>query len=128
MNLNQVTVFSTDVARAIEFYSRLGLRLIVKDLPRYARFECPEGESTFSVHAAERVSPADTVIYFECDALDETVGSLQKRGIAFSAPPTDQPWLWREAYLEDPDGNKLCLFRAGGNRRDPPWRMAGEAP
>ena len=50
MNLNQVTVASTDVARAIEFYSKLGLKLIVKSPPKYARFECPEGQSTFSVH------------------------------------------------------------------------------
>ena len=32
MNLNQVTVASTDVARAIEFYSKLGLKLIVNSL------------------------------------------------------------------------------------------------
>ena len=123
MNLNQVTVFSTDVARAIEFYTTLGLRLIVEDLPKYARFECPEGPSTFSVHAAEHVPPSDTVVYFECAELDETVGSLRERGIVFTTLPADQPWLWREAYLQDPDGNRICLFHAGGNRRNPPWRI-----
>jgi len=74
MNLNQVTVACTDVARAIEFYSKLGLRLIVKSPPKYARFECPEGHSTFSVHVAERVVPSQTVVYFECANLDDTVG------------------------------------------------------
>ena len=24
-------------------------------------------------------------------------------------------WLWREAYLRDPDGNKICLYYAGEN-------------
>ena len=52
MNLNQVTVASTDVARSIEFYSKLGLKLIVNSHSKYARFECPEGHSTFSVHFA----------------------------------------------------------------------------
>ena len=50
MNLNQVTVPSTDMRRSIDFYRRLGLVLIVEDLPSYARFECPEGDATFSVH------------------------------------------------------------------------------
>ena len=36
----------------------------------------------------------------------------------------DQPWLWREARLRDHAGNALCLFRAGRNRREPPWRVA----
>ena len=41
--------------------------------------------------------------------------------------PTDQPWLWREAYLNDPDGNPLCLYHAGENRLNPPWRLTQDA-
>jgi len=33
------------------------------------------------------------------------------------------PWLWREAWLYDVDGNKLILYSAGENRLNPPWRM-----
>lgn len=125
MNLNQVTVPTTDVARAIEFYVRLGLKLIVKSLPKYARFECPEGQSTFSVHWVESLSaPSPTVVYFECAALDQKVASLMQAGVTFDSLPTDQPWLWREAYLQDSDGNRICLFRAGSNRLNPPWRVA----
>jgi len=43
MNLNQITLPAVDVAAAAGFYQRLGLRLIVDALPRYVRFECPEG-------------------------------------------------------------------------------------
>jgi catechol 2,3-dioxygenase-like lactoylglutathione lyase family enzyme len=50
MNLNQVTAPSTDIRRSIDFYQRLGLVLIVEELPSYARFECPEGDATFSLH------------------------------------------------------------------------------
>ena len=123
MNLNQVTVASTDVARAIEFYSMLGLKLIVNSPPKYARFECPEGHSTFSVHNVEQVVPSQTVVYFECVHLDETVKRLERLGIAFTSPPRDQSWLWREARLQDPDGNTICLFYAGPNRLNPPWRV-----
>ena len=50
MNFNQVTVPVADVEKAIDFYEKLGLKLIVKALPDYARFECPNGTSTFSLH------------------------------------------------------------------------------
>jgi predicted enzyme related to lactoylglutathione lyase len=123
VNLNQVTVASTDVSRSIAFYKTLGLRLIVESLPKYARFECPGGDSSFSVHLADRAPPSATILYFECDDLDGTVAALQQRGVTFTSPPTDQPWLWREARLQDPDGNPICLYHAGANRRHPPWRL-----
>jgi len=125
VDLNQVTVPSTDVARSIEFYSLLGLKLIVRDLPRYARFECPDGRSSFSVQLVERVlSPSQIVVYFECADLDQRVLALEGVGLKFESEPADEPWLWREAYLRDPDSNNICLFRAGTNRLNPPWRLA----
>lgn len=123
MNLNQVTVAVTDVPRAIAFYRQLGLQPIVESLPEYARFCCPDGSATFSVSRVERVQPSQSLVYFECDELDATVQRLQALGVQFSMLPTDQPWLWREAYLSDPDGNPLCLYFAGSNRLDPPWRL-----
>ena len=35
----------------------------------------------------------------------------------------DQPWLWREARLQDPSGNVICRYHAGENRLNPPWRV-----
>lgn len=125
MRLNQVTVSSTDVSAAIAFYQGLGLRLLVHSGDRYARLLCPDGEATLSVHlAAVPPGPGGTILYFECDDLDGTVADLRRRGYAFASEPTDQPWLWREAYLNDPDGNQVCLYHAGKNRIDPPWRLA----
>jgi catechol 2,3-dioxygenase-like lactoylglutathione lyase family enzyme len=124
MNLNQVTMPAVDVASAVAFYRRLGLRLIVEDLPHYARFECPDGESTLSVEqVSEGAAGHGPVVYFECEDLDQTVGRLRSAGIPFESPPADQPWLWREARLRDPGGNALCLYWAGPNRRYPPWRV-----
>ena len=123
MNLNQVTLPTTDLPRAVAFYQRLGLRQIV-DSPHYARFECPDGGATFSLHVAEQVAPSEAMVYFECEDLDERVARLREEGVAFESGPEDQRWLWREARLRDPDGNRLCLFHAGENRRFPPWRVS----
>ena len=124
MNLNQVTVPCLDLAASVDFYRRLGLKLIVHDPPRYARFECPPGESTFSLHLADRVECASApVVYFELDDLDDRVRALQAAGLVFVSEPRDQDWLWREAYIRDPAGNLLCLYHAGPNRRFPPWRL-----
>lgn len=127
MNLNQVTLPATDVARSVDFYRRMGFQQIVGALPDYARFEGTNGTSTFSLHRVDSV-PADNgiVIYFECDDLDGTVRRLTDAGFVFDSAPVDQTWLWREAYLRDPDGNIICLFHAGANRRFPPWRLKDE--
>jgi catechol 2,3-dioxygenase-like lactoylglutathione lyase family enzyme len=119
MNLNQVNVSVSDVARSIAFYQKLGLQLVVASLPEHARFSCPDGQGTFSLSLVE----AQTLVYFECADPDQRVADLQTQGVQFSMLPTDQPWLWREAYLDDPDGNPLCLFFAGVNRLNPPWRL-----
>jgi catechol 2,3-dioxygenase-like lactoylglutathione lyase family enzyme len=125
MNLNQVTVGCDDVDASVAFYRTLGLKLIVKDV-HYARFECPDGDATFSVHKADELAPgAGPLVYFECEDLDERVRALAAQGIRIDAPPQDQPWLWREAYLCDPAGNRICLYRAGRNRKNPPWRVEG---
>ncbi len=124
MRLNQVTLPATDVEKSIEFYRRLGLRLIVMELPRYARFETEDGESTLSIHQAGSVAPqSGVVVYFECPDLDVKVQQLQVQGLAFDQPPRDEPWLWREARLRDPSMNVVCLYWAGENRRFPPWRL-----
>jgi catechol 2,3-dioxygenase-like lactoylglutathione lyase family enzyme len=127
VNLNQVTLPARDVPAAAAFYRQLGLRLIVDALPRYVRFECPDGESTLSVEHSEAdgACPAP-VVYFECEDLDGEVERLAAAGVKFEQFPLDQPWLWREARLRDPAGNRVCLYRAGTDRRYPPWRVESE--
>lgn len=124
MNLNQVTIPATDLERSIAFYQTLGLKLIVRSLPDYARFECPVGDATFSLHKTTApISNPDTWIYFEVGHLDDLATELQNKGIRFDELPNDKPWLWREARLKDPDGNQLIIYHAGHNRKNPPWRV-----
>lgn len=126
MNLNQITLPARDIAESAAFYRRMGFVQIV-DSPHYARFECPQGSTTFSIHQRDVDATHNGVtVYFEleADALDAQVRRLEADGFAFDAPPRDERWLWREARLHDPSGNVLCLYHAGVNRRHPPWRVA----
>jgi hydroxymethylpyrimidine/phosphomethylpyrimidine kinase len=123
--LNQVTVTGTNYERSVDFYRRLGLVQIV-DSPEngYARFETAGGV-TFSVQIdPEEKIIATTAIYLECDDLDERVEQLARSGIAFEHGPRNQPWMWREARLRDPDGNIIFFYKAGEHRRFPPWRIS----
>jgi catechol 2,3-dioxygenase-like lactoylglutathione lyase family enzyme len=123
MNLNQVTVLVSDVARSINFYQKLGLKLIVAE-SHYARFKCPAGDSTFSVHQDDGTKTGTgTWIYFEVQDLDNYVQGLLATGIKFEELPNDKTWLWRESRLKDPDNNQLIIYFAAKNRKYPPWRM-----
>ena len=112
--LNQVSLPAGDVAAARAFYRRLGLTPVV-DTDHYLRFEA-DGGATLSLH------DGPPTVYLECDELDQTIARLRGAGVPVEEP-VDQPWLWREARLSDPAGNRLCLYRAGENRRFPPWRV-----
>ncbi|MFC6633189.1 VOC family protein [Microbulbifer taiwanensis] len=122
MNLNQVTLPVTDMETATGFYRLMGFVQIV-DTPHYARFECPDGGATFSLALTDEPFVNGSVIYFEHTELDELVAELKAKGLEFEQEPTAMRYLWREAVLRDPSGNKIKLYWAGENRLNPPWRV-----
>ena len=70
----------------------MGFTLIVHAPLRYARFECPEGDSTFSLHKVDRsadhsLSSDGVVVYFECLDLADTVERLLSAGFQFLQLP-----------------------------------------
>jgi Glyoxalase/Bleomycin resistance protein/Dioxygenase superfamily len=96
MNLNQVTLPAVDVGPAVDSYRRLGLRLLVEDLPRHAHLELPNSEGTLSIEqASEPAADHGPVVHLECEGLDQTVRQLRAMGIRFDGLPIDRPWLWR---------------------------------
>jgi len=129
IRLNQVTLAATDMPASMSFYQNLGLILIVDSAPRYVRFEFPASTdggapATLSMHNA----PADwspqvhsPIIYFELDDLD---AFITEKALSPLAPAQDKSYLWREADILDPAGNKIRLYQAGKNRRFPPWRVS----
>ena len=125
MNLNQVTLPVRDIEISTDFYRRLGFLHIV-DTPHYARFACPDEGATFSLCLEANLPDNNQhgiVIYFEHQELDTWVAEIKQRGIQFEQLPTEQSYLWREAILRDPSGNKIKLYWAGENRLNPPWRV-----
>ena len=124
LRLNHVTLTVGDVEVSARFYIALGLTQIVANYPVYARFVASQGDMTLSLQRAEReLSESTTSIHFEVDDVDGTVAELERAGFDFSGPPVDQPYLWREAILLDPDGHRIFIYRAGENRLNPPWRL-----
>lgn len=122
MRLNHFTLPSRDVERAAKFYRRLGLTQIVASYPDYARFVA-EGDVTLSLHRDEVAVPGASV-HFEVSDVDATVAGLRDAGFEIESEPVDQPYLWREATLLDPDGNRVFVYHAGEMRLNPPWRIA----
>lgn len=123
MNLNQITVPVSKIDRSIVFYGKLGLKVIVHS-PEYVRFECPDGDATFSLHQVDQLPIGDGIwVYFEVKDLDSYVDALIAKGITIDEMPNDKSWLWREARLRDPDRNQIILYYAGVNRKNPPWRV-----
>jgi len=127
MRLNQVTLPALDVEAARDFYITLGFTLIVNG-DQYARLQAPQGGTTLSLQLVEALPRGPCPkIYLECHsaaALDQKVNALKTVDIVFDTMPTDQRWRWREAWLCDPAGNKVCLYHAGENRLNPPWRAS----
>ncbi|MCP4987010.1 MAG: VOC family protein [Colwellia sp.] len=126
MNLNQVTLPVKNMEQSTDFYRRLGFLQIV-DTPHYARFSCSDDGATFSLSLDEDLAnnsgQSGAIIYFEHQQLDSWVKEIQQRGIELEQLPTDQSYLWREAVIFDPSGNKIKLYWAGENRLNPPWRV-----
>ena len=128
LRLNQITLGAIDFAASVLFYQNLGLTLIVDSAPRYARFEFPPLEdggepATLSLHSvdADWTAPADwPLIYFE---VDDVAAFLAAAGIDPITPPEMKAYLWEEADILDPSGNRIRIYNAGTARRFPPWRI-----
>jgi organic hydroperoxide reductase OsmC/OhrA/catechol 2,3-dioxygenase-like lactoylglutathione lyase family enzyme len=128
VRLNHVTLAVRDVESSARFYAHLGLTQIVADYPDYARLLAPQGDTTLSLHrTAHLPSEPSTSIHFEVDDVDRVVEELERAGFSFDCGPVDQPYLWREAILLDPDGHRVFVYHAGKNRLDPPWRLRQDA-
>ncbi len=60
---------------------------------------------------------------FDALGIDVRTRRGRAHGVVFASEPTDRRWLWREAELFDPGGNRILLYFAGENRLNPPWRI-----
>ena len=121
MRLNHVLLYVADVRLALEFYEgKLGFKPVEAGLPDYARVLAPEGDATIGLHriSSQPKPPWNEGVrlYLELEDLDRVCRDLAAQGVAFEQMPEDMPWGWRHAYLKDPDGHLLSLYRAGEMR------------
>lgn len=111
-----VTLYVTDVDRALEFYTEtLGLELAYRAGPGWAVVRAPDGFAvglhdamdSATVGEAGSVTPG-----FHVDGdLEEVVRELSDRGVDFVTELTADTAV-PLAYFEDPDGNRLYLAEA----------------
>ncbi len=105
MDLNQVTLPVDDIDAACLFYRKLGFTQIV-DTPHYARFECPEGNATFSLSLETPPIKNGAVIYFEHEQLDEWVTELEARVSYLSNCRQSSAICGEKPYCLTPQGTR----------------------
>jgi catechol 2,3-dioxygenase-like lactoylglutathione lyase family enzyme len=105
-----------DVTRALEFYARLGFRLVFRDdteHPRYAGVRRDEAELHLQWHAESAWQhsgdrPTYRVVVDDPDGLSqelEAIPGLDRTPVSATA------WGTREFHVRDPDGNGLQFYR-----------------
>lgn len=117
-------VGATDSDRVTAFYrDTLGLDLVSEEAPSTLVFET--GDTMLRVSIVEEVTPAPyTVLGWEVEDIQETVGTLSSKGVSFERIPgmdQDEQGIWtapdgtKVAWFQDPDGNMLSVteFTAG---------------
>lgn len=121
IRMNHLLVYVSDVSRSLEFYEgQLGFKPVEVGLPDYATVVDSEGQTTICTHrgsSERRTAGKDGAwLYIGVEDLDTVCKELARRGVEFEQMPRDMPWGWRHAYLRDPDGQLLSLYRAGGRQ------------
>jgi len=125
LNFNHAMIYVSNVEKSLAFYAgKLGFRVVGRfdyaGHAVYARIRSPQGNTTLALHGPDREwKPMPTGgirLYFEVRELSAFCKRLAKNGVKLKQPPKKMPWGWRHAYLLDPDGYEISLYRAGAAR------------
>ncbi len=101
----------SDLQRSLRFYrDGMGLEVTVED-GGHARLQGSEGFFIgLEEGSPERIGSAGIEIVIRVDDVDRRHAALIDAGLVFVAPPADQEWGARHAWLFDPDGYRLSIF------------------
>ena len=117
MKLYAIRIFVRSWPEACAFYGEtLGLpERYRNDEAGWAEYDL--GGPCFGI---ERVQPGDSDgeamigrfvgVSLQVEDIDDAYRTLSDKGVAFSAPPEEQPWGGSLAHFQDPDGNTLTLL------------------
>jgi glyoxylase I family protein len=112
-----------DVARSIEFYTRLGFKLDHKNLPAFAQVSIgklklvlsgPGASGSRPMPDGQRQAPGGwNRVILHVPNLSEHIDRLRKQGLRFRNTMETGPG-GKQIQLEDPDGNPIELFEPAG--------------
>ena len=126
LDFNHAMIYSRDLERSARLYvDALGFQPI-DDFRHeghliYLRLRAPGGNGTLALHLMDpgkAASPQNEGVrlYFEVEKLEAFCEKLAARGVILDKLPKMMPWGWMHAYLTDPDGHEISLYRAGAGR------------
>jgi len=114
VTLNLVVLRSSDVARAVAFYTQLGLQFTRHrhgNGPEHFAAELPGGVFELYPLAPDGPSTLGTRIGFRVPSLDTTIAALTTCPGAVVSPAKDSEW-GRRAVITDPDGHRVELLQS----------------
>jgi catechol 2,3-dioxygenase-like lactoylglutathione lyase family enzyme len=121
LDFNHAMLYVGDLDRSVAFYEALGLSVVDRYDGGYARLRFPGGSGSLALHVEDGRDTATpgSRLYFEVEEIERFCRDLEAHGISFSDPLARRAWGWDHAYLLDPDGHEISLYRAGSERLDP---------
>jgi predicted enzyme related to lactoylglutathione lyase len=113
MHIAYVTIFVSQLDRAIEFYrTALGLAL-QHTAPEHGYASFAAGPIRLGLAVAgpdqQELVGRHTGVGFDVDDLEAEHARLAPMGVRFPMPPARQPWGGFMALVADPDGNVFYL-------------------
>ena len=132
LTFNHAMIYTADVTRALAFYrDALGFRVVDEYPGGYARLVSPGSNTTIALHLLDPGMQFDARLeglrlYFEVKDLSRFCERIAARGVVFDQLPQAMPWGWDHAYLRDPDGHQISLYRAGAARLKPTRMRDGD--
>jgi len=122
IEFNHAMIYTGDLRRSLEFYKDiLGLDLLETYPDVYARLRSPSATGTIALHSIEAGQRMDPLVegvrlYFEVKRLEAFCKAIESKGVKLDQKPRKMSWGWTHAYLHDPDGHEISLYRAGAVR------------
>jgi catechol 2,3-dioxygenase-like lactoylglutathione lyase family enzyme len=111
-SINAVTLATHDMARAVQFYSSLGLEMRYGGSSAgFTSFRVGDGFLNLITQPPDRSWSWWGRLIFHVSDVDSTYELARSHGLEPEAPPRDADWGERYFHLTDPDGHELSFAK-----------------
>jgi catechol 2,3-dioxygenase-like lactoylglutathione lyase family enzyme len=111
-SINAVTLATHDMARAVQFYSSLGLEMRYGGSSAgFTSFRVGDGFLNLIAQPPDRSWSWWGRLIFHVSDVDSTYELARSHGLEPEAPPRDADWGERYFHLTDPDGHELSFAK-----------------